>query len=130
TLANAMDVGAPSNAERLLARFPQVRHVLDADWVDDDAIGGCIRRTWERHGVPICPHTACGMEVLERLRARGDRGTWIVAATAHPAKFDTVVEPLIGRPVPVPTPLAELLARPAHAEALPPDPAALASALG
>jgi threonine synthase len=79
--------------------------------------------------VAICPHTACGVEVLERLRARGDRGTWIVAATAHPAKFDTVVEPIIGTTVAVPEPLAELLARPAHATPLPPEPAALARAL-
>jgi threonine synthase len=129
TLANAMDVGAPSNAERLLARFPQVRHAIDADWADDEAIGTAIRRTWDRHGVPICPHTACGIEVLERLRARGDQGTWIVAATAHPAKFDTVVEPIIGAAVPVPPPLAALLMRPAHADPLPADPSALASAL-
>jgi threonine synthase len=129
TLANAMDVGAPSNAERLLARFPQVRHAIDADWAGDEAIATAIRRTWDRHGVAICPHTACGMEVLERLRGRDDRGTWIVAATAHPAKFDTVVEPIIGRNVPIPAPLAELLDRPANAEPLPADPAALALAL-
>lgn len=129
TLANAMDVGAPSNAERLLARFPQVRHAIDADWADDEAIGRAIRRTWDRHGVAVCPHTACGMEVLERLRARGDQGTWIVAATAHPAKFDTVVEPIIGTTVPVPPPLAALLARPSHADPLPADPSALASVL-
>ena len=129
TLANAMDVGAPSNAERLLARFPQVRHAVDADWVDDDAIRETIRTTHATHGQAICPHTACGMEVLRRLRARGDVGTWIVAATAHPAKFDTVVEPIIGAQVPVPAPLAALLARPAHADPLPPESAALARAL-
>jgi threonine synthase len=130
TLANAMDVGAPSNAERLLARFPQVRHAIDADWVDDDAISQAIRRAWSAHGVAICPHTACGMEVLERLRARGDADTWIVAATAHAAKFDTVVEPIIGQTVPIPGPLTELLARPSRAEPLPADAAALAAALG
>lgn len=129
TLANAMDVGAPSNAERLLARFPQVRHAVDADWVDDEAIRGTIGAVHARHGIAICPHTACGMEVLRRLRARGDEGTWIVASTAHAAKFDSVVEPIIGSTVPVPTPLAELLARPAHADPMPPDAAALARAL-
>ncbi|NCZ69420.1 MAG: hypothetical protein EBY80_04430 [Actinobacteria bacterium] len=94
-----------------------------------DAISEAIRRTWHAHGIAICPHTACGMEVLRRLRARGDVGTWIVAATAHPAKFDTVVEPIIGAQVPVPAPLAALLARPAHADPLPPESAALARAL-
>ena len=129
TLANAMDVGAPSNAERLLARFPQVRHAVDADWVDDEAIRATIGAVHAAHGLAICPHTACGMEVLRRLRARGDTGTWIVAATAHPAKFDTVVEPIIGTTVPVPAPLAALLARPAHAQPLPPDTTALAKVL-
>ena len=44
-----------------------------------------------------------------------------MAATAPPAKFESVVEPLIGQPVPVPPALAELLARPAQAEPVPPD---------
>ena len=130
TLANAMDVGAPSNAERLLARFPQMRHALEADWVDDEAIRATIADTHARLGLAICPHTACGMQVLSRLRARGDADTWIVAATAHAAKFDTVVEPVIGRPVPVPGPLAELLARPSHAEPLEATPEALVRVLG
>ncbi|MCF5934081.1 threonine synthase, partial [Xanthomonas perforans] len=52
----------------------------------------------------------------------GDRA---VAATAHPAKFEGVVEPLIGRAVEVPPALVALLQRPAHAEALAPDYAAL-----
>jgi threonine synthase len=130
TLANAMDVGAPSNAERLLARFPQVRHAVDADWVDDEAIRATIESVHRSSGLAICPHTACGMAVLRRMRERGEAGTWIVAATAHPAKFDAVVEPVIARTVPVPAPLAALLARPAHATPLAPEAGALASALG
>ncbi|MBP6457353.1 MAG: threonine synthase, partial [Pseudoxanthomonas sp.] len=51
----------------------------------------------------------------------GVEGDWAVAATAHPAKFESVVEPLIGQPVPVPPALAELLARPAQADPVPPD---------
>ena len=129
TLANAMDVGAASNAERLLARFPQMRHAFDADWVDDEAIRATIADVDRAHGMAICPHTACGMQVLDRLRRRGDEATWIVAATAHPAKFDTVVEPTLGRRVEVPAPLADLLARPSHAEPMAADTAALARVL-
>lgn len=125
TLANAMDVGNPSNVERLLFRFPKVAEVVSADWVDDETISETIRRSAE----PICPHTACGMEVLRRMRSRGEEGTWIVAATAHPAKFDSVVEPLIGKKVPVPPALAELLARPSHADPLQPDVDELARAM-
>ncbi|HZX91708.1 MAG TPA: threonine synthase, partial [Rudaea sp.] len=64
----------------------------------------------------FCPHTATALHVLERLRSAGQGGDWAVVATAHPAKFDSVIEPLIGRPVDVPEPLAALLARPALAE--------------
>lgn len=125
TLANAMDVGAPSNVERLRHRFPEVAKAVSADWVDDETIRATIKASPE----PICPHTACGVEVLRRLRARGAKGTWIVAATAHPAKFESIVEPLIGRAVPVPPALAELLARPAVATPIEPSLSALAGQL-
>jgi threonine synthase len=125
TLANAMDVGAPSNVERLLHRFPKVGEVVSADWVDDGTIAETIKRSPE----VICPHTACGLEVLRRMRSRGEDGTWIVAATAHPAKFESIVEPLIGRPVEVPPSLADLLARRSYAEPLEPTVQALAEAM-
>ncbi len=131
TLANAMDVGAPSNVERLRYWYPDVHTApLSADSVDDADIRRTIRDTWVDRRLAICPHTACGVEVLRRLRASGSTGRWLVAATAHPAKFDTIVEPLIGEKVPVPGPLAALLARPAHAEPLAPTDQAFAEALG
>jgi threonine synthase len=129
TLANAMDVGAPSNVERLRHRFPETSKVVDADWVDDETIRSTIKRALSDFGEIICPHTACGVEVLRRARSRGAKGTWIVAATAHPAKFDSIVEPLIGRTVQVPPALAELLARPARAEHLEATAEALRAAL-
>jgi threonine synthase len=130
TLANAMDVGAPSNLERLRDRYADPASVVEADWVDDATIRTTIAETLREHDTVVCPHTACGLAVLARLRARGEGGPWLVAATAHPAKFDTVVEPLIGRTVPVPPALAELLARPARAEPMPPTLGDLAARLG
>ncbi|MFM7297977.1 MAG: threonine synthase [Planctomycetota bacterium] len=129
TLANAMDVGAPSNVERLRALFADPRRVVEAEAVEDTAIRATIASTWRKHGVAICPHTACGVAVLETLRERGARGPWVVAATAHPAKFDTIVEPAIGAECPPPAPLAALLARPAHATPLQPSSEALSNAL-
>jgi len=129
TLANAMDVGAPSNVERLLHRFQDVQRTVLADSVDDAAIQSCIQRTFTEHGEIICPHTACAMEVLHRLRAQGDQGRWIVAATAHAAKFDSIVEPLIGQHIPVPPQLAALLAQPSHSEPLPAQLGALVDCL-
>lgn len=132
TLANAMDVAAPSNFERLrhwLGNDDALRAAFRAISVDDATIRATIAAAPQRHGIVPCPHTACGLHVLERLRADGDARPWAVTATAHPAKFEAIVEPLVGHAVPVPPALAEGLARPAHAEPLPAGAWALAEAL-
>lgn len=132
TLANAMDVGDPSNAERLAWLFdrrPGARDGVSADTVDDAAIRDRIRAGEARYGEVFCPHTACAVEVLERRRRAGDARHFAIVATAHPAKFETVVEPLVGHTVPVPPALAAMLARPAVAEPLAANDAALVAAL-
>ncbi|WP_395681813.1 threonine synthase [Dokdonella sp.] len=119
TLANAMDVGAPSNFERLRWLHPaaaDLRHALTAESVDDDAIRATIRRVHAQGGLVVCPHTATALHVLERRRAAGDARDWSVVATAHPAKFESVIEPLLGIALDVPPALSALLARPAHAK--------------
>ncbi|MCH6484433.1 threonine synthase [Pseudoxanthomonas sp. LH2527] len=125
TLANAMDVGAPSNFERLRWFYQgddaALRAAFTATRVDDASIREVIARRFRDHGEVHCPHTATAVKVLENLRAQGERGHWAVAATAHPAKFESVVEPLVGRAVDVPPALAALLARPAHADPIPAD---------
>lgn len=120
TIANAMDVGAPSNVERLRWTFDDatLRRELPAICVDDAAIRTTLARHACEHGEVFCPHTATAVHVLDTLRATGDRGDWTVVATAHPAKFESVVEPLVGHPVAVPAALAAMLARPAHAAPL------------
>ncbi len=132
TLANAMDVGAPSNIERLRHWFADddaLRQTLQATSVDDATIRAVIAAAPERHGIVACPHTATGLEVLQRLRADGDTRDWAVVATAHPAKFDSIVEPLVGHAVAVPEALAACLARPAQSQALAADDAAFRTAL-
>jgi threonine synthase len=119
TLANAMDVGAPSNFERLRWTFPQaevLREQLQAQSVDDKTISDTIALHAREHGEVFCPHTATAMHVLDQLRASGDNAPWAVVATAHPAKFESVVEPLIGKSVDVPPALTAMLQRPAVAE--------------
>lgn len=122
TLANAMDVGAPSNFERLRAWHrsdAELRMAMRAYRVGDDAIRAAIGRASVKHGVVPCPHTAVGLHVLEELRTQGDERPWAVVATAHPAKFDGIVEPLVEREIAPPPALAAWLARPAHADPLP-----------
>jgi threonine synthase len=128
TLANAMDVGAPSNFERLHWLYPdsaQLRRAFAIDAIGDEAIAQTMRERFEKYGEMFCPHTATAVRTLEALRQEGADGDWAVAATAHPAKFDGVIEPLIGRAIDVPPALAELLERPARAEPLAADYTAL-----
>lgn len=116
TLASAMDVGSPSNFERLHSLYPGVaglRDAVSAVSVDDAAIRERIRADLERYGQVWCPHTAVAAEAWARLpRDRRESGHWILVSTAHPAKFREVVEPLIGVPVPVPAQLQALYERP------------------
>lgn len=132
TLANAMDVGAPSNFERLRALYgsdAELRADLSVERVDDAAIAAAIGCSQTQYGTVICPHTACAVVALERRRERGMVGDFALVATAHPAKFDTVLAPLIGE-VPAPPPaLAALLARPSDAEPIRADYAVLCQRL-
>lgn len=126
TLANAMDVGVPSNFERLRWTFPhdhELRLQLHASSVDDETIRATIVRHASEHGELFCPHTATAVHMLDSMGATGL--PWAVVATAHPAKFDSVVEPLIGRHVDVPAALQAMLNRPASAEPLAADDDAL-----
>lgn len=112
TLANAMDVGAPSNMERLINLYPdfdQFRKMVSAQSVSDDEIRDTIRKTWEEDRYILCPHTATAEKV--RRDRFADQPT-VVVSTAHPAKFNHIVEPLIGSPVPVPEQLQKLLDKP------------------
>jgi threonine synthase len=118
TLASAMDVGNPSNMERLRQLWgnaDSLRARLTAVSVTDAQIREQIRAEYERSGVIVCPHTATGLHVYRGLPEAERRDAhWVVAATAHPAKFDTIVEPLIGTAVAVPDELARLLALPSQ----------------
>ena len=132
TLASAMDVGNPSNMERLRALHPEFEELqaqIGASSVDDIEIRATIRRDSHELGQIWCPHTATAAKVFRRLLARGARGEWVIVSTAHPAKFNDVVEPLIGRTVEVPASLAKLLALPRHEQELEPSLDALRSQL-
>lgn len=109
TLSNAMDVGAPSNVERL-------RAALDGKSFDaaglsvsshvDNEIRGVLREFHSDAGRFICPHTAVGVAALGPASHIAE--DWVVAATAHPAKFNDVIEPVVGASAPEPPSLAGL----------------------
>ena len=133
TLASAMDVGNPSNMERLrhlVPDFAELRAAVEAYPVDDEAIRSQIAKDYARFGQIWCPHTATALWVYDHLPpARKSGLAWVVSATAHPAKFEGIVEPIIGRAVPVPAALASLLARPTASIGIEPELEQLAAEL-
>lgn len=115
TLASAMDVGNPSNMERLRAHGGEADSLADqvrAVSVSDEEIAAEIRRSYEEFSVACCPHTATAIHAWRNLdsteRIEKD---WILVATAHAAKFEQIVEPLIGNSVDIPYELAGILSR-------------------
>ena len=133
TLASAMDVGDPSNMERLrniIGEANVLRDCLGVLSVDDEQIEASIRKDYAEFGFATCPHTATASHTWrqfdEELRTTND---WILVATAHPAKFDTIVEPLIGETVPLPDELADILSRPTRCESIEPHLESLAAAM-
>lgn len=131
TLASAMDVGHPSNLERLQWLFDgdaaAMARAISGDVVDDDAVRRAIASTAERYGYVADPHTAVGLVAAGRAPASG--APRIVLSTAHPAKFPEVVEPVLGRAVAVPPALADRLSLPVVATRIPPRLDALSRAL-
>jgi len=121
TLASAMDVGDPSNMERLRWLFPDVgalRGRVSARAVSDDEIREEIRAGAASLDRVWCPHTATAARVYRQLaRDRADEH-WVLVATAHPAKFSEIVEPLVGREVPMLPALERILRLPRQEEDL------------
>jgi threonine synthase len=133
TLASAMDVGNPSNMERLRWLFPEVEQLrgkVSTVAVDDDAIRAAIRRDYRELGQTWCPHTATAAHAWRGLAPERRTERWVLVGTAHPAKFNDIVEPLIGAEVPVPPPLAALLQLPSVQSEVDPSLAALRTVLG
>ncbi len=133
TLASAMDVGDPSNMERLRSLIGEaevLRERLGVISVDDWQIEEQIRKNHKEFNLATCPHTATATYAWRQLDARKKMADdWILVATAHPAKFDTIVEPLIGEKIPLPAELAEILMRPSRSNVIEPDVAVLATVM-
>ncbi len=106
TLANAMDVGNPSNMERVFHLKSDIK--MSCISVSDDDIRKTIVAGEKSWGEIWCPHTATAVSMREEINSPD----WIIVSTAHPAKFDTIVEPLLGHKIEVPNALSTLLSIP------------------
>lgn len=121
TLANAMDVGDPSNMERLRYLYEtieEIREKVSAYSVSDEQILASIGEMWEQNGYAVCPHTASGEFVRAHILNESDT---IVVSTAHPAKFETIVEPVIGEELPIPEALSRLFDKQSICREIPAD---------
>jgi threonine synthase len=133
TLASAMDVGNPSNMERLMALAggaSELTREIRARSVSDAEIEHTIARDFREFGLATCPHTATATFTWRQLDEQERTGKdWILVATAHPAKFERIVEPLIGREVPLPESLQAILSRPVRSMSVEPELAAVIDAI-
>jgi threonine synthase len=132
TISNAMDVGAPSNFERMAAHwsYGELRRMIRGVSITDDETRAAIRDVHERWGYYLDPHGAVGWQAAEKTAGNREDGDSLpaVLATAHPAKFAETVEPLTG-PVPVPASLKKTMEREPKALTIPADISALKESL-
>jgi threonine synthase len=130
TLSNAMDVGAPSNFERMAAHFSweEMRRIIQGASVSDDETRNTIAEVHERWGYFLDPHSAVGWRAADLVREKGalPPPPWNfsspcplgILSTAHPAKFAETVEPLTG-PIPAPPSLRKAMERKVEARSIP-----------
>lgn len=108
TISNAMDVGAPSNFERLRALYDnshaQMTRHLSGYWASERETRSSIAAAYSRYGVVIDPHTATALSAADKALASAHppRGGVVCLATAHPCKFSDTVERVLRRPPPPP----------------------------
>ncbi len=108
TLANAMDVGNPSNFERLsqlFSSYTQFKDKVAAISVDDATIHKTIYDIYKQYNYICCPHTATAFYAYSQL----NKQPWIIVATANPCKFDGLIELIINSKIPIAPQLQELL---------------------
>lgn len=126
THSNAMDVGDPSNWERiehlLGGDLEALRRLLRWGYLSDEDTQASLRAL-QQQGYLADPHAAVAAGVLQRHLAPGELGIFL--ATAHPAKFREVLEQLLGVQVALPPALAQLAQRPLLSTPLAVDPAGL-----
>lgn len=111
TIANAMDVGAPSNFDRILDLYGHSHKAITADIssykYNDEEIRMAIKNVYRQSGYLLDPHGACAYLALKEGKKSDETGIFL--ATAHPAKFGETVETCTEIPVQIPDALAAFM---------------------
>ncbi len=111
TIANAMDVGDPSNFARILDLYcedhGEISGLISGAAYDDETIAETMKECFDRTGYILDPHGACAYRALKEQLKEGETGVFL--ETAHPAKFKDTVSGVIGSDVAVPDRLAAFM---------------------
>lgn len=111
TIANAMDVGDPSNFARIIDLYGNsheaVTSLISGFTFTDDQIRRTMHDCYASTGYLLDPHGACGYRALKEGLKPGETGVFL--ETAHPAKFKETVEGAVGAPVAIPDRLAAFM---------------------
>ena len=104
TIANAMDVGDPSNFARILDLYGHsheaICSLISGATYTDEQIAETVADTYQRTGYLLDPHGACGYRALAEILQPGEQGVFL--ETAHPAKFCGTVEAIVKSEVTIP----------------------------
>jgi len=104
TLANAMDVGDPSNFARIYDLYgkshEKISSLISGATYSDEQIADTMRRCYKETGYVLDPHGACGYQALKDGLKPGEVG--IFCETAHPAKFKEKVDAILGTDIEIP----------------------------
>ncbi len=111
TLANAMDVGDPSNFARIYDLYggshERISGLISGATYSDDQIRETMRQCYAETGYELDPHGACGYRALKEQLREGEVG--VFCETAHPAKFKEKVDEILGIDTPIPDRLAAFM---------------------
>lgn len=111
TLANAMDVGDPSNFARVYdlygASHQAITAYISGATYKDEQVRATMRQCYETTGYVLDPHGACGYQALKEQLLPGEEG--VFCETAHPAKFKEKVDSILGINIEIPERLAKMM---------------------
>lgn len=111
TIANAMDVGDPSNFARILDLYKHSHEAIIKDisgrWYDDKTISSAVKDVYLKNKYLLDPHGACAfLGLVDELKADE---VGILLETAHPAKFAGTIEDILNRNIEIPMPLQKFM---------------------
>jgi len=106
TISNAMDVGNPSNLERInyLYNFDlkKIKNDIKSISINDKLTSKIIKKIKSKYNYILDPHSAVGFASIEKMDFTDKNRPMVIAATAHPAKFKKIIEPIINEEITLP----------------------------